>query len=295
MGKINGYIEKRINEISSNLDIFKDLKCGIDNNEDELSRINERLSRLEVENKYLCENYGAVFNKLYRIEDNKEELVIMNTVPDSINYFNKYPEFFDVYEIFRAKNIKNNSIDINRLYMFVMNIRQILERNVKGAFAELGVYKGNNAAIMHKFCRKHKRKLYLLDTFEGFDEKDLVGVDSVQEKQFADTSLERVKQFVGESEYTHYVKGYFPDSVTNELKDDKFAFVSLDCDLYNPIKSGLEFFFPRLNKGGMIFVHDYSSGFFEGCKKAVDEFCLAKNIGIVLMPDKSGTAVIIKQ
>lgn len=39
-------------------------------------------------------------------------------------------------------------------------------------------------------------------------------------------------------------KGYFPESIQNDenLKNEKFCFVSLDPDLYKPILEGLEFF-----------------------------------------------------
>lgn len=45
----------------------------------------------------------------------------------------------------------------------------------------------------------------------------------------------------------------------------------------------------------MIAVHDYSSGLWEGATRAVDEFCEKKNIPMVLIPDLSGTVVLIKQ
>ena len=38
---------------------------------------------------------------------------------------------------------------------------------------------------------------------------------------------------------------------------EKFAFVSLDTDLYKPTLAGLEFFWPRMSKGGFIFIHDF--------------------------------------
>lgn len=38
--------------------------------------------------------------------------------------------------------------------------------------------------------------------------------------------------------------------------EDSFCFVSLDMDLYKPTYEGLHYFYPRLNHGGYIFIHD---------------------------------------
>jgi hypothetical protein len=54
----------------------------------------------------------------------------------------------------------------------------------------------------------------------------------------------------------------------------------------------LEYFYRRMPKGGVIFVHDYSSLHWKGVKLAVDEFCRLYDEQPVLIPDKSGTVMI---
>ena len=215
-------------------------------------------------------------------------------IPDSIYFFNKYTEYENLLNKYIGKNVVNQLKDISRLHSLMLNINRLVINSVEGAFAELGVYLGNNSAVLYEYAQIYDRKLFLFDTFEGFDDRDLVGIDSNQEMQFKDTSLEAVKKFVGENRKTIYVKGYFPESVTEECKNEKYAFVSIDCDLYIPIKAGLEFFYPRLSKGGMIFIHDYSGCFFEGARQAVDEYCRVNCLTPVLLSDKAGTAVITK-
>lgn len=73
-----------------------------------------------------------------------------------------------------------------------------------------------------------------------------------------------------------------------------FAFVSLDPDLYVPVYEGLRTFYPLLNSGGMILIHDYNSMQFPGVKKAVERFCEEQKIYIVPLMDLHGSAVIIK-
>ena len=62
-------------------------------------------------------------------------------------------------------------------------------------------------------------------------------------------------------------------------------------DLYKPIKAGLEFFYPRMNKGGYIFVHDFKWG---RVRNAVTEFCTSQDVGYVVIPDQCQSAIIVK-
>ena len=57
-----------------------------------------------------------------------------------------------------------------------------------------------------------------------------------------------------------------------EIKNEKFSFVHIDVDLYEPTMKSLEFFFPRLVKGGIIVCDDYNSNIFNGAKKAWDKY-----------------------
>ena len=88
------------------------------------------------------------------------------------------------------------------------------------------------------------------------------------------------------------VVGFFPDTVTPEIAAESFAFVHLDADLEAPITAGLEFFWPRLNPGGFIVVHDYNS--WPGARLAVDRFLVDHRAAAIPMPDKSGSIVLHK-
>ena len=48
--------------------------------------------------------------------------------------------------------------------------------------------------------------------------------------------------------------------------------MNLDADLYEPILAGLEFFYPKMVRGGVILIHEYFSAGYVGVKKAVNEF-----------------------
>ena len=173
--------------------------------------------------------------------------------------------------------------------------REILRYKIDGAAAELGVYKGDFAKQINHFLPD--KKLYLFDTFEGFDERDTsfdiqTGLRTRTPSDFTQTSEELVLSKMEHPEKCIIRKGWFPD--TAEGIDDTFCFVSLDADLYQPILAGLKFFYPRLLHGGVIMIHDFNNSEYAGARKAVKEFCDDNNTGYVCLHDGCGSAVIVK-
>jgi hypothetical protein len=215
--------------------------------------------------------------------------------PDSQAYFKTHPEFKHLFKSFTARNRINNVGDMTRLWSYILNIKQILAENIEGDFAELGVWRGNTASILAYFAEKSSRKVFLFDTYEGFSKNDLAGFDNNKKLVFSDTSIELVKKIIGENSTScAFIKGHFPSTITYEHTNRKYAIVSLDCDLYDPMKSGLNFFYPLMPKGALFILHDYSSQHWDGSKKAIDEFAQKSGEYVILMPDKSGSAFIRK-
>lgn len=175
--------------------------------------------------------------------------------------------------------------------------KRIKDLNIQGDIAELGVYKGDLAWQINMLFPDHK--LYLFDTFEGFDERDVaIEKENHYSKgnvgDFSDTSVFRVLK---RCPYPHNIilkKGYFPTTAI-DLDNHLWSFVSLDTDLYQSIYEGILYFYPRLSHGGMILLHDYNNKQFIGAHKAVDDY--EKKYGaLLLVPlcDLHGSAVIIK-
>ncbi len=212
--------------------------------------------------------------------------------PDSHFDFDSFPHFSELYGYFVRESKNNNSGDLGRLYMLLLNIARVLNDGIDGDFAEVGVYRGNTARILAQAARAGGRRLFLFDTFSGFDLADQAESDRPS-WAFTDTSLDSVKNFIG-TDSIEYVVGRFPDSLSTIEIADHFAIVQLDCDLYQPTAAGLAYFYPRLSSGGLLILHDYSSGHWSGCAQAIDAFLKDKPERPVLIPDKSGTAIIVK-
>ena len=69
------------------------------------------------------------------------------------------------------KKIERTYQDKVRFYTFWLQIERIKNKKIPGGFAELGVYRGETAKIIHEL--DPDRDLYLFDTFDGFSEEDL--------------------------------------------------------------------------------------------------------------------------
>jgi hypothetical protein len=223
--------------------------------------------------------------------------VYLSYVPDSIREYAAFPDFGQLVDSWTHNNGRRNAGDLPRLLFLIQNSQRILGEGVLGDFAELGVHKGNSAKVLVDILGRvdPERRLYLFDTFGGFDARDLGGVDADVPALYSDTSLGAVRVFVGNEGLCDYRPGYFPESANTVDPEVVFALVHLDCDLYEPTRSGLDFFYPRLSPGAFVVLHDYSSGHWPGVSQAVDEFLADKPEQLVLLPDKSGTAVFRKE
>ena len=189
-----------------------------------------------------------------------------------------------------------HTLDIRSATLHRMADR-ITAQQIHGSIAELGVYKSDIAWQLNTLFPD--RELLLFDTFEGFDEKDVLteqenNYSRAEVKNFADTSVAYVRSRLPFPEQASFHQGYFPQTAEG-LDDRSFALVSLDTDLYEPILAGLRYFYPRLSKGGMILLHDYNNTQFRGCKEAVHQY-EDEHGPLLLVPlsDLHGTAVIIK-
>lgn len=201
---------------------------------------------------------------------------------------------FNDFNTWVKGNYQNNVLDLGRFFFLNLCIDFLLEEKIVGDVGELGVYKGNSAFLLSKYARRMNTKCYLFDTFEGFDSKDLVHLDFKKgQVDFSDTSEAEVKNLLGEQNII-YVKGYFPESLNQIKETDYFVLVHIDCDLEKPFTAALNYFYPRMKKGGFLIMHDHSSLFWPGAKKAIEGFFADKAEFVIPIPDKSGTCVIRK-
>lgn len=177
------------------------------------------------------------------------------------------------------------------------------EIGLTGNVAECGVFQGETSMFINKYWPD--RMLYLCDTFEGFDrndvayentnfsafEKGMFGFQSFKEEA-SETLIKYVKARMLYPEKIKICKGYFPESA-KEI-NDRFCFVNLDMDLYQPQLEGLHFFWDKMENGGVILLHDYFHSDLPGVKAAVEDFERKINMKLPKVPigDECSMAVI---
>jgi O-methyltransferase len=194
----------------------------------------------------------------------------------------------------KLRKLQQHYPDKVRFYAWWFQVERLRRQAIPGSFAEVGVYKGESAAVLHHM--DPERKFHLFDTFSGFPPQDLSQetgeAATYTPDRFSDTQIAEVLQKISGNQNILLHAGYFP-ATTETVSHESFALVNLDADLYLPTRAALHFFYPRLSPGGIIFIHDYNYKW-EGIKRAVDEFEKGIPECLVLVPDIDGTAMIVK-
>ena len=180
------------------------------------------------------------------------------------------------------------SNDYVRLASLELLCRRLAE--VPGAAAELGVYRGFFARCIN--LSLPERRLYLFDSFEGFAE----GVQASEAFQAAhrNTAVEKVLSIMPHPENVTVKPGFFPESLRG--LEDRFCLVSLDVDFYQTTLDGLRYFWPRLEKGGYLLLHDWGSPKLPGVAEALADFEteIGQRLPAVPLCDLGGSLVLCK-
>lgn len=185
-----------------------------------------------------------------------------------------------IKDIRKRTRIGMGNHEVYQVYITAKNTSKI-----PGAIAEVGVFEGGSALLINE--AKGPRKLYLFDTFSGLP--SVVNIDSTQfhKGQFPSDYAAVSRLFTDTNVLVS--KGIFPQETGHLVKDERFSFVHLDVDIYNTTKDCLEFFYPRMSKGGVILSHDYTTA--PGVRKAFDDFFKDKP-EIILEPSRSQALVV---
>jgi O-methyltransferase len=169
-------------------------------------------------------------------------------------------------------------------------IRYVTKHNIPGDIVECGVWRGGSmmaAALSLQAEQDLSRTLYLFDTFAGMpppsdiDRTVLSGekASSLLEKAdsssliWACASIDDVRANLGATNYpaerVKLIRGTVEDTIPREAPE-KIAILRLDTDWYESTKHELTYLYPKLSIGGILIIDDY--GFWEGARKAVDEY-----------------------
>lgn len=183
-----------------------------------------------------------------------------------------------------------------RLLALVDAVRYCVRRELDGALAECGVWRGGSVLAMIltlQQMKAHARDIHLYDTFEGMTaptENDTSPFDPPAAETWRDgvspksrpwpdlfdpqlVNEDAVREMLTSTGYPcerlRFVRGdvltTLPAQVPAEL-----ALLRLDTDWYESTRHELEHLYPRLVSGGVLIIDDY--GHWEGARRAVDEY-----------------------
>jgi hypothetical protein len=196
----------------------------------------------------------------------------------------------------------NTMVPYARLVTLYQQAVYCEESGVEGSFVECGTWKGGAVGLMALANLAHgarRRHLHLFDSFEGIPEPDasVDGEKAVKEvasvggkaegkltvvDRFYEThaggvgTLEANRRLLEngigyDASFLHYHKGWFQETLPRDAAGmGGIAILRLDGDWYASTKVCLEHLYDKVVPGGFVVVDDY--GYYEGCRKAVNEF-----------------------
>lgn len=177
--------------------------------------------------------------------------------------------------------------------------------NIQGSILECGVAYGSSLMSFALFSSifepvNHTRKIVGFDTFDGFpsisakdnkkgDPNAKVGglkLNSYEEIQKCIKAFDR-NRFIGHIEKVKLVKGDLVKTAPTYLKNNPFltvALLYLDVDIYEPTRTALKTFLPRMPKGAIIAFDQVNHPDWPGETLAVEEVIGIKNLKIQRFP-----------
>lgn len=160
-------------------------------------------------------------------------------------------------------------------------------------FVECGVGDGMTAFFALKEISRNPTltqfKMHLYDSWDSMKKEDLINNEIANVGRYYNLNVERTKNnLINFKNETIYHVGYIPDSFSDS-SPEKIAYLHIDLNATKPTIGSLNFFFPRLIRGGIIIFDDYGNTGYPDTKKQIDEFF--KNKPGVLLKSPTGQAI----
>jgi hypothetical protein len=166
-------------------------------------------------------------------------------------------------------------------------VEDILDNDIPGDFAEMGVWRGGSVIFIRALLSVRNvtdRVVWCADSFDGMpvpkevDERISSSAD-FSDREYLRVSLEEVKEnfdrFGLLDDQVKFLKGWFSETLPiAPIKT--LALLRLDGDLYESTRDALVNLYDKVSAGGHVIVDDYNS--WAGCRAAVDEFRESRRI-----------------
>jgi O-methyltransferase len=170
-------------------------------------------------------------------------------------------------------------------------------RDIAGDTAECGCWRGAGSFLILAAQGDARKTHHIFDSFEGLStpaETDIVDDERTYQWKAGDLAAgeDVVRANLREFDNVFYYRGWIPARF-DDVADRIFSFVHVDVDLYEPTLASVEFFYPRIRRGGLIVCDDYGHLPCPGAMRAMDEYFADKPENVVHLT--TGQGVIWKQ
>ncbi len=172
---------------------------------------------------------------------------------------------------------------------------------LNGDFVECGVGRGllsKTIVAYVAFERQLDKRFFLVDTFEGLAEEHMS--ESEKTRKIVDcmasiyrNNFERVASAFEAYPNVTLINGTVPE-VLNKVESERVAYLSIDMNNAKPEIEAARYFWPKLEKGGLILLDDFVYGV-EFHEQTQAFLAFAKEVGHEILVLPTGQGLLIKQ
>ena len=205
------------------------------------------------------------------------------------------PRFAKAYHI--AENLGKDLMPKTgmqwRIYTLCWFAKQVA--HLPGDFVACGVYTGfcDKAIIDYTDFNILGKTYYLMDTFEGLDERFSTAEELTKRSFYKEvTGLYEQVQETFRNDNIKIIKGAIPETLPL-VDTEKICFLSIDMNTALPEVEALKYFWNKMVPGGVVIFDDYGFMGHETQKKAHDDFARSQDSSIFTCP--TGQGILIKK
>jgi len=207
---------------------------------------------------------------------------------------------FYLSQFYNSPEIKDAAKHLNELdyrhYVVYYSSLLAFENTQSRNIVECGVCDGLTIFFaMNKYKQDVNFKAYLYDSWDEILEKDL----TIKEKtktggEYKYLNINSTKKNLLDFENnTVFNKGYIPDIFHSSENPTTISWLHIDLNSSMPTYESLNFFYPKIEKNGIILFDDYAQNGYEETREVVENFFVNKNV--IFLHLMTGQAMIIKK
>ena len=155
-------------------------------------------------------------------------------------------------------------------------------RQLDGDFVDCGVWKGVLPKTICEYIdfKSLPKTYYLVDPWG----------QSLKSEKYTKDIFDEVRNRFSKYPNVKLIRGLVPDAL-KLITTTKVAYLAIDMNGSKPERAALEYFYPRIVSGGVIYLDDYGWNYPE-LRATVDDFFADKPESLLHFPN--GTAIVVK-